>query len=55
MISLSTYNKKQIVIKITDLGLMVYDDIAKQRIDMFANDEDGRQKALNIISELMED
>jgi hypothetical protein len=48
-------SKTKIVIKVDDHGIMVYDDITKDKIDLFPNSDDGRIKALKLVLDLMVD
>ncbi len=48
-------DKKKIVLKIQEESLKVYDEVSKNLISLFPNDEEGLNSALYLIRELAED
>lgn len=46
-------NKKKIVVKVEELSIAVYDEVESQRLDLFANDEEGKQQAVKVVKELL--
>lgn len=52
---MSTYKDKNIVVKVTEGSIMVYDSISKEKIDLFPNDDNGQEKCLQVIYELLND
>lgn len=52
---MNLFEDKRIVIKVDDKSIMIYDEIAKQRIDIIPKDGNEIDKALRIVQALLED
>ena len=52
---MNLFESKRIVIKVEEKSIMVYDEIAKQRIDIIPKDGNEMDKVLRIIQALLED
>lgn len=48
-------DKKKIVVKVQEDSIMVYDDIAKDGVDLVANDAEGKEQVLQIVKDMLED
>lgn len=48
-------DKKKIIVKVQEESIMVYDDIAKDGVDLVANDTEGKKHALQIVKDMLEE